>query len=225
MPIKVFCMKADYAEATSTHNTANANFVHTLYSDKTPAQLDDARCRTSVYGFPCVIFHQDNDMSDHVFVGKYNFNADKGAENLFGFTEDYDVECWEFLNNASDECNFRDTLDITGTYWDEDKGADRPNWAQFFESRYPDIGDEADITRLKAVHDWIVSTKNNPTKFRNEFENHFNLHKCLIYYVYTFLMLMVDQRAKNMMFTYWDETGKWEPWFYDRICRSKTSSN
>ena len=204
MAIKVFCMKADYAEATSTHNTGNANLIHTLYSDKTPAQEDNEKCRTTIYGFPCVIFHQATELSEPVFVGKYNFNADKGAENLYGFTNQYDVECWEFLNNTSDACNFKDNIDEN-------------NWTDDFESRYPDVGDAADITRLKAVHDWVVSTKNNTIKFKNEFENHFNLHKCLVYYVYTFLMLMVDQRAKNMMFTYWASTGKWEPWFYDKI--------
>ena len=215
MPIKVFCMKADYAEATGTHNTGNANFVHTLYSDLTPAQEDDQRVRTCIYGFPCIIFHKDNDSSLPVFVGKYNFNADKGAENLFGFTDDYDVECWEFLKNDTDQCNFRDTLDVTGIYWDDDENAYRPEWTKHFEARYPDDGDDADVTRLKAIHDWVVSTKNNTQKFASEFESHFNLHKCLVYYVYTSLMLMVDQRAKNMMWTYWDSTGKWEPWFYD----------
>lgn len=199
MPIKVFCLKADYAEATGTHNTANGNLVHTLYSDKTPAQEDNELCRTSIYGFPCVLFHQKTETSEPTFVGKYNFNADKGAENLFGFTEDYDVESWEFLNNTSDACNF--------------KGAFPEDWSNDFEARYPD--GNSDVARLKAVHDWIVSTKGDVQKFKTEFEEHFNLHKCLIYYVYTFVMLMVDQRAKNMFFTYWGKTQKWEPWFYD----------
>ena len=47
----------------------------------------------------------------------------------------------------------------------------------------------------------------------------------LIYYVWTFFFLMVDQRAKNMFMTYWapiydpktekTKYGKWEPWLYD----------
>lgn len=196
MAIKVFTMKADYAEGTGTHNTANANFVHTLYSDKTPAQEDNSLCRTTVYGFPCVIFHQATENDDLEFIGKYNFNADKGAENLYGFTSDYDVESWEFLNNTSDACNF--------------SGALPDDWSNDFEARYPE---DADISRFKIMHDWVVSTKDDLTKFKSEFEDHFNLHKCLVYYVYTFLMLMVDQRAKNMFLTYWGETGKWEPWF------------
>lgn len=215
MAIKVFTMKADYAEATSTHNTGNANFVHTLYSDKTPAQEDDPLCRTSVYGFPCVIFHQANEGADLKFVGKYNFNADKGAENLYGFTSNYEVECWELLSNTTEECLFQKSIDPNETYYDEDKKKDRPVWAKSFEARYPDIGDDADVTHLKEFMDWVVSTKDNVQKFKSEFEQHCNLHKFLVYYVYTSLMLMVDQRAKNMMLTYWGKTGKFEPWFYD----------
>lgn len=199
MAIKVFCMKADYAEATSTHNTGNANFVHGLYSDQTPAQIDNGKCRTTIYGFPCVIFHQANENAALEFVGKYNFNADKRAENLFGFTNEYDVECLEFKNNTSGACLFNEQI-----------GDD---WAENFEFRYPE--DKTDISRFKVMHDWVVSTKNNIDKFKSEFEQHFNLHKCLIYYVYTFFALMTDQRAKNMMMTYWAATGLWEPWFYD----------
>ena len=153
-------------------------------------------------------------------------NWDKGAENVFGFTADYDVECWEFKNNTSDPCLFTGTI---ASKWDED-----------FEARYPD--GYGDISRFKEMHDWVVSTKQsgatgyalaepyididenthtNDTaayrlaKFKTEFEDHFNMHYSLIYYVYTFFALMTDQRAKNMFLTYWGNTGKWYPYFYD----------
>ena len=199
IPTNVFCVKADYAESTSTHNTQNANFVHTLYSEKTPAQEADERCRTTIYGYPIVIFHQATENSTPEFIGKYNFNHDKGSEEVFGFVEGRDVECWEFKNNTSGECNF--TTNVGS------------NWADNFEARYPDK--YKDISRFKVMHDWVVSTKGDINKFRTEFENYFDLHYSLIYYVYTFVALMVDQRAKNMFLTYWGETGKWQPWFYD----------
>ena len=199
MPTNVFCTKADYAEATGTHNTQNANLVETLYSEKTPAQLWDSRCRTTIFGYPIVIFHQATETDLPVFIGKYNFNFDKGSEDVFGFNSSFDVESWEFCNNTSDQCNF---LAPIGDDWSAD-----------FEARYPDK--HKDISRFKTVHDWVVSTKDNVDKFKAEFENYFDLHFALIYYVYTSIMLMVDQRAKNMFLTYWGETGKWQPWFYD----------
>lgn len=199
MPAKTFCMKVDYAEGTGTHNTQNANLVDTLYSEQVPAQEDDERVRTAVYGFPCVIFSQTDLTSEPVFYGKANFNYDKGAENVFGFTSNYDVECWEFKNNTSDVCNFKSTMPT--------------DWSEDFEARYPE--DNNDISRLSALVAWVYNTRNDLTTFKSEFEDHFNLHYTLLYYVYTFLMLMVDQRAKNMMFTYWDETQQWYPYFYD----------
>ena len=142
--------------------------------------------------FTILIGHKSNST-------KANYNYDKGAEYVFGFTKDYDVECWEFKNNTSGPCNF---LSPITTKWSED-----------FEARYPE--DYTSLGRLKLMHDWVVSTKDDLDKFKAEFEDHFDLHYCLIYYVYTFFALMVDQRAKNMFLTYWGETGKWQPWFYD----------
>jgi hypothetical protein len=59
--------------------------------------------------------------------------------------------------------------------------------------------------------------------FKDEFEDYFDFHYCLVYYLYTFVNLMVDQRAKNMFLTYWGPReidgkiygGKWQPWLYD----------
>lgn len=103
-------------------------------------------------------------------------------------------------------------------------------WVEDFERRYPDHetvdnGTENDseaIARFRVMHDWVHSTKdwdlsNKDTlaKYRAEFVEHFNLHYTLIYYVWTFFFLMVDQRAKNLFLTYWGKEGKWLPYFYD----------
>ena len=225
LPAQVFCLKADYAEGTGTHNTQNANLVETLYDELVPPQEDDARCRTTIYGFPCVVFHQATENDTPVFIGKYNFNYDKGAENVFGFSGS-NAECWEFKNNTSDACNFL--------------GAVPSDWSDDFEARYPDKS--TNITRFKQMHNWVVSTcQANATgatlassytdvdgnkhtvdnaayrlaKFKTEFEQWFDMHYTAVYYTYTFFALMVDQRAKNMFLTYWAEKGKWFPYFYD----------
>jgi len=227
LPAKVFCIKVDYAEGTGTHNTQNANFVETLYYNKIPAQYDTPEVRTTITGFPCVIFERADFDSEPVFSSKGNFNFDKGAEDAFGFNSDYDVECWEFCNNTSKPCNFLGEIDSS------------KNWLDDFEPRYTpydfdrleeleDLQEEASkenatavitpdeqselatlrynmIARFKKMHDWVVSTKDNIQKFKDEFTDYFDLHYCLIYYIYTFVALMVDQRAKNMFLTYWAE--------------------
>lgn len=226
LPAKVICIKVDYAEATGTHNTQNANFVERLYSEKTPAQLVDPKCRTTIYGKPILLFHQEDPTSDPVFYGRGNYNYDKGAEYVFGFTDQFDVECWEFKNNTSDACNFL--------------GPVPEIWVDDFEARYPE--ESTAIERFKEMHDWVVSTRRDTAtgnaltspytdadgvihtndtseyrlaKFKMEFEDRFNMHFMLIYYVYTFFALMVDQRAKNMFLTYWGEEKRWSAWFYD----------
>ena len=184
IPAKVFCIKVDYAEATGTHNTGSANYIETLYDRNEavlPPQKDDTRVRTTVQGFPCILFEKATEDSDPVFSSKANFNYDKDAENAFGFTDDYEdfgVECWEFCNNTSDSCNFA--------------GAIQPDWQEDFEPRYvPESANferieelleikelaangKATMTELqktelatlqancianfKAMHDWVLST-------------------------------------------------------------------
>lgn len=157
---------------------------------------------------------------------KYNCNHDKGSEETFGFTSDYpDVQSVEFCNNTSDACLFH--------------GPIPSEWGDDFEFRYPD-GHE-DISAFRVMHDWVVSTyqvdatgaelesaytdvdggvhthdtaEYRLAKFKKEFEEHFDMEYALVYYVYTFFALMVDQRAKNLFLTSWDKK-HWMCYFYD----------
>ena len=247
IPAKVFCIKVDYAEATGTHNTQNANLVEKFYSEQIPPQADDARVRTTIAGFPCVIYERADENSTPIFSSKGNFNFDKDAEEAFGFTEDYDVECWEFCNNTSDSCNFlgevpRDWVDdfeprytpfadefeeieelqeLKDEATDSKTGLiDRTIFSEEQEERLLSLRDTV-ISEFKRMHDWVVSTKDNVDKFKREFTQYFDMHYSLIYYIYTFVALMTDQRAKNMFLTRWTttidgvSTTKWYPYFYD----------
>lgn len=248
IPAKVFCMKVDYAESTGTHNTQAANFIETLYSEKIPPQFDDPRCRSTVEGFPCIIFEKAAEDSEPTFASKANFNYDKGADNVYGLSSDYDTESWEFCNNTSGACNFTGPLVSTARWCDDFE----PRYIPAYENKdgtiteepFDELDDleskEADasvtltdeqkarlaelrvnlIARFKKVHDWVVSTKEDKDKFRNEFEKYFDMHFSCIYYVFTFFALMTDQRAKNMFLTYWnpegtEDGGRWYPYFYD----------
>lgn len=200
--------------------------MQTLYDVPVPPQEVDERVRTTVYGHPAVIFHKKDSGSDPVFVGKYNANTDKSSEETFGFTSDYpDVQSVEFCNNTSDACLFH--------------GSIPSEWSDDFEFRYPDK--HKDISAFKEMHDWVVSTYQvdatgeslgttyvgvdgdrhthdtaayRLAKFKKEFEEHFDMEYALVYYVYTFFALMVDQRAKNLFLTSWDKK-HWLCYFYD----------
>lgn len=120
-----FCFKADYMESSGTHNTGFASYVSNLYSkhplkDYIPNASLDA-LRTTVYGFPMLVF-QKTGTDTYEFVGRYNFNLDKGATDSCGFTYEGDsfvkgedgkflpfeevAECWEIKNNQGQRTSF-----------------------------------------------------------------------------------------------------------------------
>lgn len=212
IPVNAFCVKADFAESSGTHNTGMAKVINSLLIEMgltTPPQKTNKEVRTTVDGYPIAIFHRETASDTLEFVGKYNFNNDKSTAETFGFSDG--DESWEFSNNTSDRCLFK-SADFSGTDWMND-----------FESRYPDddaINAEYEAgtrkpEKLMAVTSWVVSTKDNLDKFKNEVRNHFNLDNLIAYYLITELFGMVDQRAKNMFLTYFHEEGKWIFIFYD----------
>lgn len=184
IPAKVFCIKVDYAEATGTHNTGIANYVETLYDREEvtlPPQKDDTRVRTTIQGFPVVLFEKTSEDAEPIFSSKGNFNYDKDAENAFGFTEDYKafgVECWEFCNNTSDAVNFAGEIpdewldDFEPRYVPESVGFERIEELQEIAEDAASgkgIITEAQRNELstlmrncmanfKEMHDWVLST-------------------------------------------------------------------
>ena len=170
---KVFCLKADYMESSSTHNTVTANIANDMYSVQTPVQSADktGMTRTTIYGRPIVVFYKETEDSERVFGGKFNFNYDKDAEGVFGFIEDdnYEViECFEFCNNTSDRCLLHQseyikkiTPDNASDYEDYlDANGQIPEWRMDFETRFcyrPESNIKTDYAYLKAVTDWLVS--------------------------------------------------------------------
>lgn len=94
-PVNCWCLKADYAESSSSHNTGFANLVHDLLTDKevnslTPPQEyknDNYKydVRTTVEGHPCLLFARKTVNDTPEFVGKFNLNNDKSTEDVFGF--------------------------------------------------------------------------------------------------------------------------------------------
>ena len=84
-----FTWKADYMESSGTHNTGFTSFVKKLYSkhpleDYMPEEYNPGQHRTTIYGFPMLVFHEFKD-GTYEFVGKYNFNLDKSCPNVIGY--------------------------------------------------------------------------------------------------------------------------------------------
>ena len=233
-PVDCFCLKADFAESSSSHNTGMAKIVQNILTaagELTPAQ---AHCsgeygydvRTTIDGEPCYLFYRGTLDETPQFLGKFNFNNDKSTEAVFGFCDipgyhDQSwvadkfsgvnpTECWEFLNNDYP----------MGMFLDDDfdtKGDDgTPNWLKVFEARFPDDDDinaeyEAGTRKpkyLEPLVKWVKSTQNDGEKFKAELADWFDVDYLCDYYMFTEIMGCVDQRVKNMMMGFWYDPEK-----------------
>ena len=95
IPVNCWCLKADFAESSSSHNTGTARFWNNVLKTNgytTKAQVKAEKnaypydVRTCIDGFPIAVFYQPLGNSSPRFEGKYNFNNDKSTEDVFGFT-------------------------------------------------------------------------------------------------------------------------------------------
>ena len=225
-PVDLWCLKADYAESSSSHNTGMARLLdNTLRAigDLTPAQKYVSSSyqydvRTTVDGEPCYLFYRATTSDAPIFLGKYNMNNDKATEAVFGFLDipgyhdaqwvqdkfggENPTECWETLNNDTQ----------MGVYLDDDFDAldenGNPNWTNTFEARFPDNQDDymdgtKKPTLLQNMVSWVKSTLNDKAKFKSELADYFDVPYLCDYFVFTKMFGAVDQMVKNTMIGFW----------------------
>ena len=171
IPVNCWTLKADYAESSSTHNTGVATLWNEVMTNahhstngfvcRTEAQkaaLENGYeydVRTTVDGFPIVVFARRNETEAYTFMGKYNFNNDKSTENVFGFCDipgfddkfvaghegeiipegefnagkDYTygnkMQCWEMCENYDTYALFKTTEGWDDAQIDETTGLER----------------------------------------------------------------------------------------------------
>lgn len=205
-PVNCWCLKADYAESSGTHNTGIARLWNNAlinaqidgeYVCRTEAQKAAIAAgyqydvRTTIDGFPILLFYRPSAEDSLIFIGKYNFNNDKSTESVFGFTgipgfNNEKMQCWEILNNGNALALFTST-----------EGFDT-GWSEAFESRYPDTktpytGD------LKAFCEWMSTV--TLEDFKTQKWEHLNMYMIAAYWVYLMRHAAADQFVKNAMLT------------------------
>jgi len=250
------------------------NNLHTPGQDYYNLKNPDYKTLTAIRGYPIICFFRTSEEEPFEYIGRYNLNMDKSSEDVFGFLPDpaeepatsagiafgwkavadtltnktegfaNTIHCYEFLNNASNLCNFLSSGNDFETDFYALDSDNIPAWFSSFESRYPEgeakNGSDVDIKSWFELCKWVNSTAtteatnntlNEPityagitytedtadyrlAKFKNEFTEHFDLNFAAFYYVLTNILLMIDSRAKNMMMATWDNQ-LWYPIFYD----------
>lgn len=196
-PVKCWCLKADFAETSSSHNTGVARLwgetlrnstaevkkdtfkpvfktnaqatTETIYNNNINGDMPDVR--TTIDGFPIVVFGKKSYSDEYVFLGKYNFNNDKSTESVFGFCDiDNENELTDNGRPTIADQVFGDVVEVKHTLDDMldqymscvetlDNGNALANfstieefdekWEDAFEFRYPEIVEEPDPDEYK----------------------------------------------------------------------------
>lgn len=219
-PVDCWCLKADYAESSGTHNTGLAKLWNdAFYNVKLTPKGGNSKeyvCRTNaqkaaleenykydvrtcIDGFPILLFYRKTENDQLIFLGKYNFNNDKSTEAVFGFVglSEEHPEGIPGFNDENVQCwevlNNGNEYALFNTYKDFET-----NWSSAYESRYPDTK-SPDITALKNFTEWMVDV--TPENFKTQKWEHMDVYKMAAYYVYIMRHAAVDQTVKNAMFT------------------------
>lgn len=173
------------------------------YNEDHPNDKYEYDVRTTVDGFPIVLFYRLSESLPWTFMGQYNFNNDKSTESVYGwFTSEpteysefvnEDAECWEFRENTFDVTLFRVGENKTAeeTFDDTVTGG-----AIGFEARYPD--GNPNIQNLRNFYLWMSQVSQED--FNEEMYDHIDIWKVAAYYVYCMRFGAVDQMVKNAMF-------------------------
>lgn len=214
-PVNCWCLKADYADSSGVNNTGIARLwndvlfnsqmevegVEDRFIFRTEAQKVALQqgypydVRTTVDGFPILVFYRLSPKDDLIFIGKYNFNNDKSTEAIYGFVDipgfdNSKMQCWEIRDNGHPLTLFTDV-----SRFDKD-------WAIAWESRYPDTKNPTKtLPYLKAFSLWMASVNGNKARFATEKWDHFDVYKVAAYYVYFMRFGAVDQLVKNVFLT------------------------
>lgn len=208
MPDHVFCLKADYIESSHGNNTGMANFINdNVYDTKLPPQLENPARRTTIAGFPIVLYMNGE------YLGVYNFNHDRYSTESYG----YDYKKYPNMLVYEINSNSNTSAGAFYRYGDNTESSaninERDYYARDFNLIYGNRTSDSDtFSEVKTLVEWVSVAEQD--LFRETISEHFN-KEYLFRYLLTVLMIGgVDSLGKNMKITSFD--GKvWYPTFYD----------
>lgn len=207
-PENVFCLKADYVESSHANNTGIAKFINDcVYDTKTPMQLADSDCRTTINGFPIEVYVNGE------YLGVYNFNHDRYSYKSYGY--DYN----KYPNMLVYEINSNSNTSAGAFYRYGDNAESSANVSELeyykrdFNLIYGNRTTDSDsYSEIKTLVEWVSVAEQD--LFREMISEHFN-KEYLFRYLLTVLMIgAVDSLGKNMKIMTIDGQ-VWYPTFYD----------
>ena len=142
-PVNTWCLKADFAESSSSHNTGVARLWNDVMKKASVGGKQVCRTfaqeqaetgtaykydvRTAVDGYPIVLFYRTSSAAtQYNFLGKYNMNNDKSTEEVFGFCDipGIDYASYSYVEIDGDEYEAQPTSEkkeTTVTYLSQEE--------------------------------------------------------------------------------------------------------
>lgn len=197
-----------YVESSHANNTGVAKFINDcLYDTKTPMQLENENCRTTINGFPIELYVNGE------YLGVYNFNHDRYSYQSYGY--DY----IKYPNMLVYEINSNSNTSAGAFYR---YGANTESSANVSEIEYYKrdfkliygnrTTDSDTYSEVKSLVEWVSVAEYD--LFRETISEHFNKEFLFRYFLNVLFIGAVDSLGKNMKIFTVD--GKvWYPQFYD----------
>ena len=122
-PVQLFTLKADYMESAMAHNTGSGNVLQELYAnmglESPPQQYFDTPKVNNIVGNPCLAFFRPHGELEYTFIGRYNFNLDKGEPTLFGFQNVKTADPTESYGLQIQDGQYADSYEAVPMSWDK----------------------------------------------------------------------------------------------------------
>ena len=204
----VFCLKADYVESSHANNTGIAKFVNDcLYETRTPSQLENHNCRTTINGFPIEVYINGE------YMGIYNFNHDRYSYASYGYdyTKNPDMLVYEINSNSNTSAG------AFYRYGDNAESSANVTELDYYKRDFNLIygnrtADSDSYSEIKELVEWVSISEQD--LFRETIGEHFNKEYLFRYYLMVLFIGAVDSLGKNLKINTWD--GRiWYPTFYD----------
>lgn len=147
-----------------------------------------------------------------------SYLTNEGAVNEAEIESDYDIAVASIKNLSIQEslqtlpyvqwCNFL-SQGLEYRYPDSD----------FYKEKSSKVNKILKLDHFKKIYkvwSWVNnSDEYSNEKYKNEFEQHFDLHYCMLYFIQLMIFGQTDNLGKNAMFDTWGDTDIWYPRPYD----------
>lgn len=197
-----------YVESSHANNTGMAKFINDcVYDTKTPMQLADSDCRTTINGFPIEVYMNGE------YLGVYNFNHDRYSYKSYGY--DYN----KYPNMLVYEINSNSNTSAGAFYRYGDNAESSANVSELeyykrdFNLIYGNRTTDSDsYSEIKTLVEWVSVAEQD--LFREMISEHFNKEYLFRYFLTVLMIGAVDSLGKNMKIMTIDGQ-VWYPTFYD----------